>query len=192
MVPQPFGILKPMQLEAQPHVNGKVAPVASTRWIPLVKADQETLRRIWPRVRRGCLAVKAKANGKRSEGIEWTPEHVRAQLEMGFQGRSTAELWQIMNRKGEMIGFLVTIIGNCPYLQVPISLITWISYGFQPVPGAIKRAVLVQLEQYTRDLGVRYKDGYSTNFAWLKWLDRYGSGYRIAQILYRKDVWTGK
>lgn len=161
----------------------------NTRWLPLSLADQNRVREIWPRVRLGCQAIKTL--DKNGDAGNWTPEHIRAQLDLSFQGRSTAQLWQIMSREGAMIGFLVTIVGNCPYLNVPQSLIVWVAYTFQRIPGKSARMVLTQLEEQARAMGLKYVDGYAGGgkFGWLRWLDRYGKGYKAAQFLFRKDVW---
>lgn len=174
-----------MEIVRSHNGNGKVA--APAQYVALAKADQNAMRRIWPRVRLGCMAVKAL--DKRGDGATWDVTHVRAQLDLAFAGRGTAELWQIMDERGEMRGFLVTIIGNCPYRQTPQSLIVWVAYTFRPLPGRIVRAVLPQLEEYARSLGLEYVDGYSTSIRWLKWLDRYGKGYRPAQFMFRKNLW---
>ena len=174
-------------MDITPHKNGAAPSTTKTTHTPLVKADAAQLRKIWPRVRLGCLAIKAR--DKHSDGTNWTPEHIYSQLLLAFQNQGTAELWQIMEG-GEMRGFLVTIVGNCPYLNVRQSLLVWIAYTFRPVKFKTAREILNQLEQYTRDCGLKYIDGYSTNFGWIKWLDRMSKNkFRAAQFMFRRDVW---
>jgi len=180
-------------MEIEPNKLNGAAPTVTT-YSPLVKADANRVRQIWPRVRLGCLAIKAM--DKHGDAGNWTPEHIRTQIEMGFQGRSTCELWLIQSRKGQMEGFLVTIVGNCPYLNVPQSLIVWVAYTFGPHssfgPAAHRRnmEILAQLEEHARSLGLKYVDGYSPSFKWVKWLDRFSGGkYRMAQIMFRREVW---
>jgi hypothetical protein len=180
------------------HTNGIVPPEGRSKpgktavHTPLVRADQATMVKMWSRVRRGCLAIKA--HDTHGDMTTWDASHVRMQLDLTFNGRGTAELWQIKSEQGEDLGFGVTIIGNCPYRQVPQSLIIWIVYAYQPIvwfglSGVRRaRAILAQIEQHGRDLGLEFVDGYSTNIQWMKWLMRVDPKYRCAQFMFRKNL----
>lgn len=151
---------------------------------PLTKCDVKTLVQHWPLVRAGLVAVKKKYG---DDAGNWTPEHIRSQLELRFADKGTCELHLIMDNGPK--GFLVTIVGNCPYLNVPQSLIIWVAYTFEPLRPVIARAVLKQAETYARTLGLKYVDGYSSNPKWGSWLRRYGENYLPVQILTRKKLY---
>jgi hypothetical protein len=171
-------------------INGKVEAPKPTapKGLHLVKADIARLKQVWPFVRRGCLTVKAKAGHPGDEGA-WTPEHVRAQLELGLVGRSSCELWCIADEAGKLAGFIVTVVSNCPYQQIPISLLVWVAYTQRPIGSKNARQILSELEDYARGLGLRFLDGYTSRPEWAAWLKRHGHGYRTALALIRRDLW---
>ena len=174
-------------MNIEPHKNG-AATIVNTRWQPLsLVTDYKVLVRVWPRVRLGCLALKV--HDKNGDAGNWTPEHVRAQLDLGLQGKSTAKLWLITNPQGATIGFVVTIVGICPYLNVQQSLIVWLAYTFERMKSTVGRGCVTQLEEYTRESGLRYIDTYTVRPGIIKWLQRFGRSYRTSQFLVRKDVW---
>lgn len=167
------------------YANGKVHQPQDA-YQPLTKADQATIRTLWPTIRRGCQRVKL--SDSRGDVAPWDVTHVRMQLDLHFAGRSTAECWLMKDRENAWRGFMVTLVGTCPYRQVQNTLIIWIAYTFRPIPGWMRRAVDRQLEDYAASLGLEHIDGFSTNEKWIKYLSRYGKGYRVAQIMFRKDV----
>lgn len=181
-----------MDLYREPGANGFVKePARQAKALHLVKANQEQVQKIWPLVRRGCLSVKAKTrehDGTDASG-NWTPEHIRAQIELGYVGKSSCELWLITDGDDKVHGFLVTVISNCPYLQVPLSLMIWVAYTVRPIGGRNARAILGELEEYAKKFGLLYVDGYTNRPEWAAWLKKYGRGYRSALALIRKNLW---
>jgi len=153
----------------------------------MVKADRARMVAEWPKVRLGCLMLKN--SDKYADAGNWTPEHIRAQLEMGFVGRSSCELFCFDNEQNQMQGFAVTIIGNCPYLQVPQSLILWVVYSFRHPTGAESRTMLRELKAYGKSLGLLYADTYTIDPRIALYLQRYGENFRVAQTLMRANLW---
>ena len=159
-----------MELIKEPSANG--APKVARKLLHLVRANKDQVRDLWPFVRRGCLTVKAKtqADDLTDDSGNWTPEHIRAQLELFFTGRSSCELWLITEEGGAIRGFLVTVISTCPYIQVPISLLVWVAYTARPIGSRNARAILAELEDYAKKSGLLYVDGYTNRPEWASWL----------------------
>jgi hypothetical protein len=154
----------------------------------LVKADALQVRKLWKYVRTGCAIVKTKTE-RLGDDVGWTPEHVRFQLDLHFENRSTCELWLIQDGEAYVRGFLVTLIGMSPYLQIPESLLVWVAYTDKPIGGRNAQAIVKQVEDYAQCRGVKYVDGYTNRNEWGSWLTRYGRGYRSVMTLIRKELW---
>ncbi len=169
--------------------NGSVHSGESKAKVRLkfVKVDRPRMILEWPKVRLGCLMLKN--SDKYADAGNWDETHVRAQLEMGYVGRSSCELFSFDNEQNQMQGFVVTIIGNCPYKNTPNSLISWIMYAFRPVTSAEARAMIREVENYAKQCGLNFHDTYTIDPRIALWLQRYGKGYRVAQTLMRKSVW---
>lgn len=191
------------QAKTNGYLRERELPKAPPETHP-IKATPEDVRRWWKQVRVGCLEVKHMGErevrgklkvkcrrrlGRSGDPGNWTPEHVRAQIELGFKGQSTCELWLITETGGRVKGFVVTVVANCPYTHVPLSLLTWVAYTWEPLNGREARQVLNDLENYGRASGLLYSDGYSNRYEWEAWLRRYGKGYRAALTMLRKNLW---
>ena len=147
----------------------------------LMRADFDAMVKMWSFVRRGLLTIKSK--DKRSG--HWTPEHVRALLEMGFKGQNTYELWW-MCCDGDVIGFAVTCVQIDVWLSVPSSLFAWLIY-LKPEHMHGFHAIREQFEAITKERGLRWFEGTSSREGWVKRL--IPRGYEM-HMTYRKDVWS--
>lgn len=185
-----------MELTQKQHKNGAAKIAAPTPYRPLVRVtDLTTLNQVWPRVRLGILALRARAVeiAKKTHNpgisISWELKHIRQRIDLGLLGRDAAALWQIMGRDDErMRGFMVTTIYTCPYQNAPQSLCVWLAYTFLPIKAETARGVLATIEKHGEDLGLEFVDGYSFNPKWDGWLRRYGKDYHAVETLFRKKL----
>ncbi len=169
--------------------NGHAQNVAtkSTVGLRMVKASRDRMMTEWPKIRLGCLMLKN--DDKHGDSGNWTDAHIRAQLEMGYVGRSSCELFTFDDEQGVMQGFVVTVIGNCPYLQVPQSIISWVVYSFRHPTPTEARLMIRSIEEYGKSLGLHFHDTYTIDPRIALYLQRFGRGYRVSQTLMRKALW---
>lgn len=159
------------------HVHGPACPYR------MKPADWQAMVSSWPFVRAGLKTIKAK---DRRSG-NWTTEHVRAMLEMGYKGQGTCELWMIYAHNDEPVGFVVTSVGPDVHLGVPLGLFIWITY-LEPRHHASFDMALGELEQIAKARGLRYVEGMSSRAGWGRKLQR--RGFDTHMTLYRKNVWA--
>ena len=162
--------------------NGHIA-TGIPRGYGVLPATIEQMRDHWTFIRAGLLTIKHK--DKRSGN--WTPEHVRAMLELGYRGQGTCELWMIYRTDGERVGFVVTSTGPDPHLGVPLGLFVWITYLEKRHTLAFY-STLHSLENVAKERGLRYLEGMSSRAGWSRKLAK--RGFETHMVLYRKNLWA--
>jgi hypothetical protein len=157
--------------------NGAVKEAKPYR---LVLCNAELVKDSWPYINRGLLRIKQK--DKRSG--QWIPEHVRQRIEAGLVGRIFCECYLCVDESSNPVGFCVVTSGPDEFVGVPLSLFMWITYCTAPMDKVLP-AVMPTLLQRKRELGLRYIDGVSSRFGWMKNLTK--QGFRIHQYIFRHE-----
>lgn len=163
-------------------VNG-IVKEASQPTYSLVLCDAPLLKASWPFIRRGLLKIKKK--DKRSG--QWIPEHVRQRIEAGFAGRIFCECYLCIEDDGERqrpVGMCVVTSYPDEFVGVPLSLFMWITYCEKPMRKVLPQ-VMPTLIRRRDELGLRFIDGVSSRFGWMKELSR--NGFRVHQYIFRYE-----
>ena len=159
--------------------NGAVTTAVQPKY-SLVLCDAELLKASWSFIRRGLQTIKAK--DKRSG--QWIPEHVRQRIEAGMNGRIFCECYLCVEDGGKPVGFCVLTCGTDEFVGVPLSLFMWITYCTAPMSKVMPQ-VMPTLIKRRDDLGLRYLDGISSRWGWMKELARHG--FRVHQYIFRLE-----
>lgn len=160
------------------ELNGKIE-VATQPTYRLVFCNKDLLKASWPFINRGLQRIKEK--DKRSG--QWIPEHVRQRIEAGLTGRIFCEAYLCMEGE-EPVGFCVVTCGPDEFVGVPLSLFMWITYCTAPMAKVLPQ-VMPALIQRRDDLGLRFIDGVSSRWGWMKQLTRHG--FRVHQYIFRYE-----
>jgi hypothetical protein len=157
--------------------NGKVQEQPK---YSLVLCDAQLLKDSWKFIRKGLLRIKDK--DKRSG--QWIPEHVRQRIEAGLAGRIFCEAYLCVDSDSNPVGFCVVTCGPDEFVGVPLSLFMWITYCQKPMRDVLPQ-VMPTLIKRRDELGLRYIDGVSSRWGWMKELAR--NGFRVHQYIFRHE-----